>query len=106
MLKYRNKPTWYGGVKYQSAKEAKYAMDLDWRLKGKEIKDWIRQPRFDFIINGKFAGFYKLDFMITHLDGSTEFIEVKHKQTKTALWAFKWKILHILYPEVKFTLYE
>ena len=41
--KYNNKRFYYNGNWYDSTKEAKYAMQLDLRVKAKEIVKWERQ---------------------------------------------------------------
>ena len=120
--KYGAKRTDYGGNVYHSKFEAGYAEELDLRLMAKDIKGWERQKRFSFnfvkkhgdwvltdkSIAGK-EGFhitdYILDFIITHNDGTKEFIEVKGVEMPA--WKMKWKMLCALYedvPDVKITL--
>lgn len=89
--KYSNTFTEYGGRKYHSAKEAKYAEELDWRLKGKNIASWEAQVRLPIIINGEKICTYILDFLITYPDGTKEYIDVKGYKKGVAYQYFKIK---------------
>lgn len=91
--KYGNKSQMYGGNRYDSIKEANYAMDLDWRLKAKEIKSWTRQVKLDLKVNGKHITNYYPDFIVTHVDGEIEVIDVKSTATMTDAFKLKWAIL-------------
>lgn len=92
--KYNAKPTCYNGIKYHSKLEAKYAQDLDWRLKAKDIKSWKRQVKISLDVNGKHICNYYIDFVITHNDDSIEYIEVKGFETQ--VWKLKWKLFQAL----------
>jgi len=91
--KYHNKPTTYKGVTYQSKLEAFVAKELDYLQMAKEILEWDRQIRIPLEIGDAKLGIcYYCDFKVMHNDGSIEYIEVKSKATKTALWKLKWAI--------------
>lgn len=98
-MKYHNIKTEYKGVKYDSRREAEYAMELDWRVKAKDIKSWKGQEKIPMIVNDKKICTYIIDFVIIHNDGSLEYVEVKG--FKTAVWRLKYKLFEALYPELK-----
>ena len=79
-------------------KEAKYAEDLDWRVKGKDIKSWERQKKISLDVNGKHIANYYIDFVIHHNDGSREYVEVKGFATE--VWRLKWKLFEALIDEI------
>jgi hypothetical protein len=92
----------YDGYVYMSGFEAKYAQELDLRLKAKEIASWERQVKIPLIVNGYLIANYYIDFIIHHLDGKTEYAETKGFATD--VWKMKWKIFEALYgdkPDVK-----
>lgn len=82
--KYRAKSTVYNGVYYHSRLEAAYAMELDMRLKAKDIKSWTGQIRVPFVMNGIKICTYIVDFRIEHNDGSIEWVETKGFVTDVA----------------------
>ena len=95
--KFGNVKQTYDGYSYMSKAEADYAMELDLRLKAKDIKFWERQfkvaitnPKSD-----KHICNYFLDFIIQHNDDSYELIEVKGYPTST--WMLKKKLLEVLW---------
>ena len=88
--KYSSKTCEYKGSIYHSRKEAAYAQELDFRLKAKEFKKWERQIKIDLRLNGEHICNYYMDFVITHHDGSKEFVEVKGFATE--VWRLKWKM--------------
>ncbi len=98
-LKYRNKWTEYGGVKYASKREAKYAAELDLLVRAKEITSWRRQVRVPLIVGGRKITTYVLDFEIKHLSGEFEYIEVKGWPTPE--WILKWKLFDALWPNLR-----
>jgi len=86
----------YKGRSYRSKAEAKYAFELDLRLKNKEFKSWEYEKKIElFGENGTRICNYKIDFVIHHHDGVTEFVEVKGYQT--AIWRLKWKLFNDKY---------
>ena len=80
----------YNGYPYHSKMEAKYAMELDLRVKCKDIKSWERQKKMELTAHGKKICNYFIDFVITHNNGSLEYVEIKGFETST--WRLKWKL--------------
>ena len=96
--KYGNKKQTYNGYNYDSVKEANYAIDLDWRIKAKEVKSWSRQHKFELYINEIFICKYYIDFRVELTDGTIEYVEVKGFSTD--LWKLKWKITEAIFEEL------
>lgn len=84
-----------------SKKEAQYAAELDLRIKAKDIKSWEKQYKIPIEINGKHICNYFIDFVITHLDGNKEYVEVKGMETE--VWKLKWRLVEALHPDWKLT---
>lgn len=99
--KYKNQPRDYAGNQYHSIKEAKYAMDLDWRKKSGEIKDWKRQVKQELYAYGKHICDYYIDFVVEHNNSEIEMVEIKGFATD--IWRLKWKLFEAqcneLHPE-------
>lgn len=93
--KYGNVKQTYDGFNYQSKAEADYAMELDLRLKAKDIKFWERQYKVSIEHNGKLICNYYVDFLIQHNDDSYELVEIKGAETST--WRLKKKLLEIIW---------
>lgn len=89
--KYGNNSQEYNGRRYDSKREAAYAMELDWRKKAGEIKEIIPQFKIDLRVNGLHICNYYVDFKVILKDGSVEFHEVKGMVLP--LWQLKWRIL-------------
>lgn len=100
--KYKNKKTVYNGNKYDSKKEAKYAYQLNLRLRAKDIKKWQRQVRMPIYINNKKICVYILDFKITHNDNSIEFVDVKGFETD--VFKLKKKMFEAYYPQYRLSI--
>src|ERR1700686_35556 len=79
--KYRNKygakKTELNGIRYDSMFEASVAGDLELRKKAGEIVKIERQVPLELRIYGKLWRTWKIDFVVTLVDGSREFIEAK-----------------------------
>ena len=90
--KYNAKKTEYNGVVYDSKKEAKYAEDLDLRIRAGEVVFYLRQVPFD--LPGKVK--YRVDFQEFHSDGTIHFTDVKG--VKTAMYILKKKQVESLFP--------
>ena len=82
--KYGAKSTEYNGERYDSRFEAKVAHDLDMRLRAGEIAAVERQFKVEMIPYDKdgkalptLKVSHKIDFRVTHLDGSYELVEAK-----------------------------
>ncbi len=96
----------YRGVVYHSTKEANYAAELDLRVLAKDIASWERQIPIDIAVNGKHVCNVVVDFLITHNDGSKEYVEVKG--FATPIFKLKKKLLEVTFlhenPKVKYTI--
>jgi DNA-binding sugar fermentation-stimulating protein len=100
--KYRNKPTEYRGRRYASKFEAEYAIGLDWKVKAGEVVKWIPQVKLPLVVNDVKICDYVIDFLVVDKTGKELFVEVKGAETKD--WKIKWKLAHVLYPELNFVL--
>lgn len=95
------------GFRYDSGFEATYGMFLESELKAKHIKGFERQVNLDLVVNDYKVCQYRIDFIVYHLDGITEYIETKGYHTDT--WRLKWKLFEALYsdlPDVKLTIIQ
>lgn len=97
--KYGNRRSEYRGIGYASAKEAKFAAELDLLVRAGEIASWRRQVRISLVVNGQRITTYVIDFEISHNDGTVEFVEVKGHATRE--WALKWRLFHALQPQAR-----
>lgn len=75
--KYRNQSCDFGGIRYDSIKEANHAQELTWRIKAKEVKEFIPHFKIDIRVNGQHVTNYFVDFKVVMADGSIQFHEVK-----------------------------
>ncbi len=76
--KYNAKSSIYNGYPYDSALEAKVAMELDWRLKAGEIKSWERQYPIEIrSCYGALIRRHKVDLRVKLKDDSYELVEAK-----------------------------
>jgi hypothetical protein len=88
----------YHGHRYDSKKEAAYAMELDWRIKAKEVDRWERQVKVDLRVNGVHICNYYCDFKVWLKDGTVQYHEVKGMELP--LWQLKWKIFEATINEI------
>lgn len=89
---------------YDSKFEAEYALVLEEQKKKGEIKSWKPQQTLDLVVNGYKVCTYRIDFVVEHLDGIIEYIEMKG--WATPVWKLKWKLFEALYsdkPDKKLT---
>ena len=100
--KYNAKTTTYNGRNYHSRLEAGYAMELDWMLKAKIIKEWIPQFKLDLRINDYHIANYYVDFKVILPDKKVEYHEAKGYETE--VWKMKWKMAMAIYGKEKFVL--
>jgi hypothetical protein len=100
--KYNSKRTKYNDRYYDSALEAAYAEQLDWRIKAGEIKEVIPQYKISLDVNGVHIANYYMDFKVVLLDGRIEMHEVKGMETP--LWRMKWRLAKAMYPDTEFIL--
>jgi len=99
--KFNAQRTEFGGVKYDSKKEAAYAAELEYRRKAGEITAIIPHYKIALRVNGKLIANYYVDFRVVNNSGGVEFHEVKSAATMTALWRMKWRILEATLEEVE-----
>jgi hypothetical protein len=89
--KYGNRTTIYNGIQYHSMFEADYASTLDLMVKAGELDSWERQVKIDLRgENGTHITNYFIDFVLTHKDGLTEYVECKGFMTD--VFNLKWKM--------------
>lgn len=100
--KYRARQKEYKGIIYDSTLEARYAAELDYRLKANEIKEWERQVKFPLVVNNILICTYIIDFVITKNDGTKEYIEIKGFETKD--WKIKKKLFTALFPGLNYSI--
>jgi hypothetical protein len=89
----------YLGRWYHSKGEAEYAMELDWRKRAGEIKEWIPQFKIDLKVNGIHITNYYMDFKVITKHDAIEFHEYKGMETME--WKIKWNLLHALKDEIE-----
>lgn len=90
--KYNNKKQTIDGYSYDSKGEAGYAIELELRQKSGDIRAWDRQKKIELYgQNGTRICNYYIDFVITHNDGSTEYVEIKGFPTD--VWKLKKKLM-------------
>lgn len=87
--KYRNEPTIYGGVRYDSRAEAHRAAELDLLVLSGTIRFWVRQPSFRL---GCPENVYRADFLVVPRSGGAWVEDVKGVHTAkfardAKLWA-------------------
>ena len=84
--------------------EAGKANELALLKRAGEIKDFKEQVVLELIVNNFIVCTYKIDFVIQHNDGTTEYLETKGYPTE--VWKLKWKLFEALYsdkPNTKLT---
>lgn len=89
--KYGNCSKTYNGRTYDSKFEARYAEELDYRIKIGEVKEWFPQVKIEIPINGKKWRNYYIDFKVILTDGTIIYTEVKGYETE--VWKMKWDAL-------------
>lgn len=99
--KYNNKKTWIDGLCFDSAKEGTYYNQLKLLHKAKAIKGFCRQPEFILLEGDEKdrAITYKADFIVFHLDGTSEIIDIKGFESEQ--WLRTFKQFRLKYPELK-----
>ncbi len=99
--KYGNKKTVVDGITFDSKAESIYYNQLKWLKNARQIKSYKLQPRYllqeGFKKNGKYFRpiYYKADFEVINLDGSTQVIDIKGTITKE--FAIKRKLFEMKY---------
>jgi hypothetical protein len=85
--KFHAKKTVYGGITFDSKREADFARDLDFmkHARGRDrVESWERQVRFPLLVNGDRICTYVCDFLVHYADGRNELVEVKGYWTPEA----------------------
>lgn len=93
----RGKSTEYNGRAYKSQAEAKYAEQLDWRLKAGEITSWSYEPRVEIGFHGVWILDWRPDFEVFYPDGMREIVEIKGYIADSREFRLKWKLTEALY---------
>jgi hypothetical protein len=96
--KYGNRKQVYNGRRYHSALEADYAFQLDMRVKAKQIKSWEPQVKISLDVGKFHICNYYMDFVVTHLDGSREYVECKGMITRD--FVIKRRLFEALLPKI------
>ena len=96
--KYNSKSAVYKGHLYHSLKEARYACELDIRVRAGELKDWRRQVHIPLKIGPVKICTYIVDFVETYPDGHEKYTEIKGYETPE--WRLKWKLFDALHPKI------
>lgn len=101
--KFNAKETDVDGIRFDSAIEARYYVQLKWLQRAGEIKKFERQPRFVLQEAGttsygvKYSKIeYVADFKVIGKDGTVEIIDVKG--VETAVFRLKKKLFMARYP--------
>ncbi len=89
----------YYKVKKQGKNDSKFeagkAQQLELLKKAGEIRDFQEQVKLPLIVNNLVVCDYTIDFVITHNDGTLEYLETKGYATD--VWKLKWKLFEALY---------
>jgi hypothetical protein len=106
--KYGSKKIVVDGITFDSKDEARYYEYLK-KLKAQgTILNFELQPKFTLIPSFKYqnrtvrAATYALDFLVYHLDGREEYIDIKSLGTATQQGEFKFKLLKFQHPDMDF----
>lgn len=101
-MKYGNKTTHcrQNHSPHQSGLEAAYCNELALLKKGKVIKGFQTQARYDLHVKGKKICEHYVDFLVTNKDGHLEVHETKG--FATAAWNLKRKLFEALHPEIPY----
>jgi hypothetical protein len=109
--KYRNEPTWYNGIRYDSKREAEFAknLDLSKHAQGSDrVESWDRQIRFPLVVNNVTVGHMVVDFLVYYTDRRKELVEIKSTATQTPLFKFKLKVFQATvlqdHPEINYSI--
>ena len=107
MAKYNNNWITVDGIRFQSKHEAVYYDLLKRKKAAGEILNFELQPKYVLQLGFTYFGknirpiHYIADFLIYHLDGTEEVIDIKGMAVPVAL--MKRKMMQYRYPELKLT---
>ena len=108
--KYNNKKVWFDGIKFDSDDECYYYKYLVKKKAAGLIQNFELQPNYE--LQEKFRNnqgkviqpiTYSPDFLVYHLDGSIEAVDVKTMGTATQQGELRKKMFWLRYPEIKLT---
>lgn len=80
--KYKNKWVTIDGIKFQSTKEGNTYVEYKRMKDSGIIKDFKRQVRYEFVINGVKVSSYRADFVIELHNGCIQVVDVKSPMTR------------------------
>ena len=102
--KYRAVRTAYNGATYDSAAEAAFAQQLDWRQAAGEVVCWTRGTPLVLVeaARARDRVRYIPDFEVTPAGGNPYLVDVKG--VETPVWRLKMKILRARYPALQLRL--
>lgn len=95
--KYRNVKTEIDGLTFDSKKEAARWQELRILERAGEIKDLVRQTRFDLRVNGELICFYKADFVYREKLTDWRIIVEDSKGVKTRDYLIKKKLMYAIH---------
>lgn len=109
-MKYHNIKAEYNGAIYDSRKEMRRAVSLDWMVRAGVIRNLERQKRFVLqpaYVNNKGEKIreitYLADFCYWDNERNIQVVEdVKSPATRTEVYKIKKKLFEKLYPEILF----
>jgi len=81
--KYKNKITPIDGIKFHSAKEAGFYVEMKRQRSNGEIKDFKMQVRYPLKVNDILICTYVADFVPEYWGGGIQVIDVKSEFTRT-----------------------
>lgn len=91
----------YYSTRKQGSNDSKFeagkAAELELMKQAGEIKDFKEQVVLELAVNNYIVCTYKIDFVIEHSDGITEYLETKGWADK--YWKLKWKLFEAIYSE-------
>lgn len=108
--KYNNNKITIDGIKFDSIDEMKYYQYLLWKKSKGEIVNFELQPKYELqpkfrTAEGKVLQpiTYTPDYLVYHLDGSLEAVDVKTLGTATQQGELRKKMFLYHYPHIKLT---
>ena len=107
MSKYNSKKVTINNLTFDSKLEEDYYLLLSERLQDGEISSFVIQPKYELIPKFEKLGIkyrattYTPDFLINHIDGTKECIDVKGFGTLAS--DLRRKLFNYKYPEIKLT---
>lgn len=85
-------------INFDSTKEANYYEIYENKKRNGKILDFKYHQAYKFIMNGVKICSYEADFVLTHLDGSVEVVDVKSSFTRgMPVYSIKKKLMKAFY---------